>query len=108
MMAETDLIEKYKAKLEQQLGSNASGESESREYKEFRKELIKGKLGTYEKACNFAGKILNLKLEQQLGSNASGESESREYKEFRKELIKGKLGTYEKACNFAGKILNLK
>lgn len=58
-----DLFAKYKKKLSEQLdiSPEASPKIYSREYKEFKHEMMSKKMTFYEKACQFSEKILKLK-----------------------------------------------
>ncbi len=61
-----DIAEKYKRKLAQKLGEETKIEEKlsekilSKEYKEFKEELLPVKMSMYEKACNIAEKILKI------------------------------------------------
>ncbi|MBR9699688.1 hypothetical protein GOV09_04485 [Candidatus Woesearchaeota archaeon] len=57
-----DLLDKYKSKLSQELeGHVEEAIPQTREYTQFRQEILPPHMNAYEKACQFAGKILNLK-----------------------------------------------
>jgi len=58
-----DLLQKYKAKLSEQLDISTEDiikPTWSREYKQFKKEYIPKKLGIYEKLCNISEKLLKI------------------------------------------------
>lgn len=62
-----DLIEKYKVKMEKELGSevegrlsNPQGEASSREYLEFKEEYLQGHLNLYEKLCNLSESLVKI------------------------------------------------
>lgn len=59
-----ELMQKYKQKLQQQLDVEEvpTMQTSTREYRLFREEAMPGHMGFYEKACNFAGKLIKLKL----------------------------------------------
>lgn len=65
-----DLIVKYKEKIKQEFGDQTANsvtppsQVTSKEYSDFKEELYPGNYGRYEKACNFAEKILKLKVEK--------------------------------------------
>ncbi|MBW3019272.1 hypothetical protein KY329_03750 [Candidatus Woesearchaeota archaeon] len=74
-----ELIEKYKQKLKEQLDIKAtkgSGELFSREYKTFREEVLPAEMGIFEKACNFAGKILKIKAKPEKAAKMQSAIES--------------------------------
>jgi|TARA_B100001971_G_scaffold202585_1_gene216533 hypothetical protein len=55
------LIETYKRQIEKELGTRVyKPKVVSKEYKEFKRELMPGHLTFYEKACNLSGKILKI------------------------------------------------
>jgi hypothetical protein len=60
-----NLIAKYKGKMEKQLGTPVKSKTEvpifSREYQEFKKELMPARMTLYEKLCNKSEKILKIK-----------------------------------------------
>ncbi len=64
------LLEKYKKKLEQELGGPGAKEPviRTKEYQEFRKEILPGHLNTYEKLCNLSEKILKVKPDPKRGA----------------------------------------
>ncbi|HLC65700.1 MAG TPA: hypothetical protein VJI46_06275 [Candidatus Nanoarchaeia archaeon] len=58
------LLLKYKARLEEELGAKslpASASVVSKEYTEFRKEILPPHLSIYENLCNFCGRIFKIK-----------------------------------------------
>ncbi len=55
-----EIIKKYKERLETELGISIT-KPISREYKQFRKEVLPKKLTVYEKLCNISEKILRIK-----------------------------------------------
>ncbi len=60
-----DLVAKYKQKLSEQLEVQATMPSSrlySREYQQFRKEMLPPHMTAYEKVCNFCEKLLKLKV----------------------------------------------
>ena len=64
-MTQDDLLNKYKKRLEQELGGVTSKHEHtviSREYKEFRKESIPQHTSIYERLCNSSEKILKVKV----------------------------------------------
>ncbi|MFC1769287.1 hypothetical protein ACFLZX_06005 [Nanoarchaeota archaeon] len=59
-----DLLQKYKARLETELTAKNLPPSKviySREYQQFRKEILPPHLNLYEKLCNWCGKIFKIK-----------------------------------------------
>ena len=57
-----DLIEAYKMQIEKELGARVyTPKVVSKEYQEFKKELMPPHLTLYEKLCNLSGKILKIK-----------------------------------------------
>ncbi|MFH1682939.1 MAG: hypothetical protein ABIA37_04025 [Candidatus Woesearchaeota archaeon] len=60
-----ELLEKYKARIEDELGHRAqfSPKVSSVEYQQFKKEIYPAAYTLYEKACNFSEKILRLKAD---------------------------------------------
>jgi len=57
-----DLVEQYKNQIEKELGARSyQPKVTSREYQEFKKELMPRHLTLYEKLCNFSEKILKIK-----------------------------------------------
>ena len=60
-MSKEDIIKKYKEKLEEELGRSVISPVTSREYKQFKKEMMSKKLSIYEKLCNISEKILKIK-----------------------------------------------
>ena len=58
-----DLLNKYKSKIAQELGGNLeeSVKPPTKDYENFRKEIIPARLTTYEKLCNAADRFLKLK-----------------------------------------------
>ncbi len=57
-----NLVEVYKAQIEKELGTRVySPKTTSKEYQEFKKELMPRRLTFYEKACNLSEKILKIK-----------------------------------------------
>ena len=57
-----DLVETYKMQIEKELGSKSyNPKITSREYQEFKKELMPRHLTLYEKLCNLSEKILRIK-----------------------------------------------
>lgn len=59
-----DLVERYKHKLKEQLELKKLPTQEviTREYREFKKEAMPGRMNLYEKACNFCGNLLKIKV----------------------------------------------
>ncbi len=57
------LLEKYKEKIKEEFGPKAAVAPKvtSREYEEFKKELFPARYTFYEKACNFAEKLLRIR-----------------------------------------------
>ncbi len=65
MSSEQELIAKYKHKLSEQLGVQAtmpSSQLYSREYQIFRKEILPPHMTAYENLCNFCEKLLKMKV----------------------------------------------
>jgi len=60
-LSKEDIIKKYKEKLEEELGRSVISPVTSREYKQFKKEMMSKKLSIYEKLCNISEKILKIK-----------------------------------------------
>jgi len=60
-----DLVQKYKQKLQQQLELSTLEPQpvQSREYQQFRQEAMPGHLTAYERACQLAGKLVNIRVE---------------------------------------------
>lgn len=59
------LLQRYKEKIETELGSQklgSEGPIQSRQYQEFKKELLPAHMTFYEKACNFAERIVQTKV----------------------------------------------
>jgi len=58
------LVEKYKQKLREQLDLSALPTQQviTREYKEFKKEKMTGKINLYEKACNYCAGLFHIKV----------------------------------------------
>ncbi len=58
-----DLLEKYKKKLEKELGTaeKKQGIVRTKEYEEFRRELLPRHLSVYEKLCKFSENVLKVK-----------------------------------------------
>jgi hypothetical protein len=65
-----DIIQKYKKRLSEELGENEPGSANfeltsskvtSREYEEFKQDILPNHFGWYEKACNLSEKILKIK-----------------------------------------------
>jgi len=56
----SDLIEKYKQKIESQLGPTKKEEVPTREYQQFKKEYMQGHLTLYERLCNFSEKLVKI------------------------------------------------
>lgn len=52
-----DIVARYKARLEGQLGPSEKDESSTKEYKEFRAESMPTHAGYYEKACKMCGSV---------------------------------------------------
>jgi len=65
-----DLLEKYKKKLERELGTaeKKQGVVRTKEYEEFRKEFLPRQLGVYEKLCKFSENILKVKPDIKRGA----------------------------------------
>jgi len=63
MESAEDLMSKYKERIEQELGVavQPSENVSSKEYKEFRQELMPKQLSFYENACNFSEKFMKIK-----------------------------------------------
>jgi len=59
-----ELVKKYKQKLKEKLELKTLPAQEiiTREYREFKKEAMPGKMNIYEKACNFCEKILHIQV----------------------------------------------
>ena len=60
-MKEEEIIKKYKERLETELGARPII---SREYKQFRKEIIPRKLTFYERLCKISEKTLRIKPDE--------------------------------------------
>ncbi len=60
------LIEKYKARIAEEFGKNASAPTKitSKEYTEFKEEIFPAHFSAYEKLCNFSGNLLKLKVDE--------------------------------------------
>jgi len=60
------LLEKYKLRIKEELGQSVriTPRFESREYQQFKEEIYPKSYSIYEKACNFAEKILKLKASE--------------------------------------------
>ncbi|MBT4540025.1 hypothetical protein HOC35_00790 [Candidatus Woesearchaeota archaeon] len=59
-----DLLERYKGKLESELGPTVKGSDKpitSADYETFRKEMMPASASIYEKLCGFSGKLIKLK-----------------------------------------------
>ncbi|MBI2651299.1 hypothetical protein HYX01_02415 [Candidatus Woesearchaeota archaeon] len=57
-----DIIESYRMQIEKELGARTyEPKATSREYQQFKKELMPAHLTLYEKLCNFSEKILKIK-----------------------------------------------
>jgi len=57
-----DLISKYKSKIESELGAKLEEKvSSTKDYKDFRAEILPPHLSFYEKACNISEKIMKIK-----------------------------------------------
>jgi hypothetical protein len=65
-----DIIQKYKKRLSEELGENKQGSANfeltsskvtSREYEEFKQDILPPHFGWYEKACNWSEKIVKIK-----------------------------------------------
>ena len=57
-----DLVDIYKMQIEKELGARTyAPKITSREYQEFKKELMPRHLTLYERLCNLSGKILKIK-----------------------------------------------
>lgn len=61
------LVEKYKQKIREQLDMPALPTQAiiSREYKEFKKEKMRGQTNLYEKACNYCANLFHVKIKPQ-------------------------------------------
>lgn len=61
-----ELVRKYKSKIDSELGYETTGPKpiESREYQEFKKELLPQTMSLYEKLCNQAERILRIRPDQ--------------------------------------------
>ena len=63
-----DLIESYKAQIEKELGPKVyNPKITSKEYQEFKSELMPGHLTFYEKVCNLSEKILKINPDEKNG-----------------------------------------
>jgi hypothetical protein len=61
----TDIIAKYKAKLEQQLGAKVEAHQEitTKDYQQFKAEMLPTHAGWYEKGCKISGKFFKPNIE---------------------------------------------
>ncbi|MFH0867807.1 MAG: hypothetical protein V1831_00685, partial [Candidatus Woesearchaeota archaeon] len=65
-----ELVESYKMRIEKELGTTTyQPKVTSREYQEFKKELLPKHLNLYEKLCNSSEKILKIKVDEKKANN---------------------------------------
>ena len=63
-----DLLSKYKSRIEGQLEGHLDSPISTKDYQDFKKEIIPPHMTKYEEACNFAEKILKIKPDEKKAS----------------------------------------